>query len=559
MQSKSIEHYIEFLLSVALQKCGNIYDAEDLTQETLLAALSYMNQGKDIQDIKAWLLVVMGRKFNDILRKKYRQTTVSIGNDFDIIDENAFIPISDDDEEAETVRKAVAYLAKIYREVVVKYYMNGQSIRQIAEELNIPEGTVKSRLYLGRNHVKEGISNMEKYTSQSYSPITLQLSYSGTPGINGEPLKLVNNDLIAQNILWFAYPKPVTSEEISLSLGIPTAYIEPIIQKLVDGELMKQVGNKYYTDFIISTLEDMEKHIPAQKQFVHDNFNLFWNPIAAGLEELHRCTFYNSFASDAQNSLELYFVFHCLDHGTHIAFHEIYNAGQHLSERPNGGRWTAFGHVTRKEFDPKEHRELLAHSYSGERIATLVDYADSQLLEMHAYGPEGFPCYPYYHSPEYNFFPENTFVDAEITKLLYIIYAGITPESVGFNPEYFKAIPWLTKCKIFRNEGGNSIVNIPVLHQEEAITLQRICTDTKQAMVKDLKESFTEFLKGKKQYIPTHLDKIPLQKQYLYAYNAMVFASIREAISRDKLYNGHYDDDSYGINQPPCPMILITE
>ncbi len=71
MQNKELENYIEFLLSAALQRCGNIYDAEDLTQETLLAALAYMAQGKDIQDVKAWLLVVMGRKFNGICQACY--------------------------------------------------------------------------------------------------------------------------------------------------------------------------------------------------------------------------------------------------------------------------------------------------------------------------------------------------------------------------------------------------------------------------------------------------------------------------------------------------------
>ena len=70
MQSKDLENHIEFLLSAALQKCGNIYDAEDLTQETHLAALTYMARGKEIQDVKAWLLVVMGRKFNDMLGGK---------------------------------------------------------------------------------------------------------------------------------------------------------------------------------------------------------------------------------------------------------------------------------------------------------------------------------------------------------------------------------------------------------------------------------------------------------------------------------------------------------
>ncbi|MBQ8164633.1 MAG: RNA polymerase sigma factor [Clostridia bacterium] len=558
MQSKNIENYIEFLLSAALQKCGNIYDAEDLTQETMLAALSYMSQEKNIQDIKAWLIVVMNRKFNDMLRKKYKQATVSIGDDFDSIDEGTSIYQNDEEDEAENVRKAVAYLAKIYREVIVRYYMNGQSIRQIAMELNIPEGTVKSRLHLGRDHVKKGISNMEKYSKQSYSPITLYLSHSGSPGLNGEPHKLVENDLIAQNILWLAYSKPTTIEEISLSIGIPAAYIEPIVQKLADGELMKKVGNKYYTDFMISTLEDEEKHIPAQKQLVHDNFGLFWNAIDEGLTKIRQQDFYNRCSFDAKNSLELYFAFNCLDYGTYWTFSEIFNAEQHFKERPNGGRWIAFGHVNLKEFNPMDHIELLSHSYSGERIARLEKYADSKLLEMHAYSADGFPCYTYYHSSEYTFFPENTFIDAEITKLLYIIHTGTDPETVGFNPEYLKAVPWLTKCKIFCEQNGKPAINIPVLDKEEAEVLWMICTVAKQAMIKDLKELLSEFFKGKKQDIPAHLDSVPLQKQYLYADNAILFATIREAIAKGKLYDGNYDDDSSGVNQPPCPMILIT-
>ena len=82
--------------------------------------------------------------------------------------------------------------AKTYREVIVRYYMNGQSVRQIALEVHIPEGTVKSRLHLGRNHVKKGICDME-----SYSSITLSISYSGSPGLDGEPITLIKNDLIA--------------------------------------------------------------------------------------------------------------------------------------------------------------------------------------------------------------------------------------------------------------------------------------------------------------------------------------------------------------------------
>lgn len=320
---------------------------------------------------------------------------------------------------------------------------------------------------------------------------------------------------------------------------------------------MKKVGNKVYTDFMISTLDDKEKHIPAQKKCVHENFELFWNAIEKALVKLRQCEFYERCSFDARNSLELYVAFNCLDYGTYMTFSEIFNAKQQFNERPNGGRWIAFGHVNFKEFDYKDHIELLAHSYSGERVARFDKYANCETLEMHVYGADGFPCYPYYHSTDYTFFPENTFVDAEITKLLYIMHTGIDPESVGFNPEYLKAIPWLTKCKIFREEVGKPVINIPILNKDEAQVLWNLCTEAKYEMVKDLKELLTEFFKGKKQEIPAHLDSVPLQKQYLYADNAMLFATIREAISRGKLHDGNYDDDSNGVNQPPCPMVLV--
>lgn len=558
MYDEKLENHIEFLLAAALQKCGDICIAEDLTQETLLAALSYMARGKKIRDMRAWLLVVMGRKFNDMLRKRYRQSVVSIGEDFDIVDENAAIQPADESGEAEDVRKAVAYLAKIYRDVIVRYYMNGQSISRIASELSIPEGTVKSRLHLGRNQVKKGIRDMEKYIAQSYSPITLHLSGSGMPGLNGEPTALVENDLIAQNVLWLAYARPVSLEELAPAIGIPTAYLEPIVQRLTDGELMKKTGNRYYTDFMISTLEDMEKHIPAQKKCVQDHFGLFWEAVEKGLEKLRRCGFYQKCSFDAKNSLELYTAFRCLDHGLYKAFCDIFHERQEFPERPDGGRWIAFGHVNFREFSFEEHSELLAHSYSGERIVRFDKYADSDLLEMYVYGADGFPGYSYYNSPDYTFFPKNVSVDAEIAKLLYIVHQGIEPESVGLNPEYVKAIPWLTKCKIFREEEGKPTVNIPVLQKKEAQILRDLCSEAERETAENLKELLKEFFKGKKQELPAHLDSVPLQKQYLYADNAMLFATVREAVSRGKLYDGNYDDDSDGVNQYPCPMILVV-
>lgn len=87
MQNKELENQIDFLLSAALRKCENFEDAQDLTQETLLSALVFISGGKIIDNIKAWLVTVLNRKYYDMLRKKYKLPTVTVGDEFDITDD----------------------------------------------------------------------------------------------------------------------------------------------------------------------------------------------------------------------------------------------------------------------------------------------------------------------------------------------------------------------------------------------------------------------------------------------------------------------------------------
>lgn len=138
---------------------------------------------------------------------------------------------------------------------------------------------------------------------------------------------------------------------------------------------------------------------------------------------------------------------------------------------------------------------------------------------MHVYSPNGFPSYPYYHSKDYTFLPENVNFDSELTKLLCIIKKELDPLSVGYNTEYMKMIPHLIKCKILRKEKGKPILNIPVINTEEAKKLWHIACDTRYNMVADLKEILKDFFIRKKQHLQSHLNRVPLQKQYLCADN----------------------------------------
>jgi len=295
MEIKELTQYINAYLKIAVAKCGNIDDAQELCQETFLAALQYLADGKKIVNVQAWLSGVMNHKYYDALRKKYKLPTVSIetlSDNFADDVTNALTNANDIAEDAEELRRQIAFLSRIYREVIIRHYFNGESVAQISTALSIPEGTVKSRLSSGRTYIKEGMNDMEHYTKHSFEPQILNVGISGTQGINGEPYCITDGNLIAQNLLLLAYEQPVTETELAKAIGIPAAYIESTVETLVNAELMKRAGGKVYTDFIIYSHTDVVNSIQPQKTLIENNFELFWRPLQAGLNELRASSFY---------------------------------------------------------------------------------------------------------------------------------------------------------------------------------------------------------------------------------------------------------------------------
>ena len=297
MDNSLITAHLDFLLSNAIAKCQSLANAQDLTQETILSALAYIKKGGEIKNVRAWLLSVMTRRYYDMLRRKYQLPTVAIGEGFDIPDCNDFDDPLIKQEEAAEVRREVAYLADSYRSVIVKRYFENKGVGEISRELGLPEGTVKSRLDFGRKQIKKGFDSMENYdnySQNSYMPQQLRVSNSGRFGLNGEPMSLVEEDILAQNLLILAYDKPITVSELSRKIGVAAAYTEPVIKKLVDGELMKRLRDgRVYTDFIIYDADDYVKYIHEEEAFAHDNIEAYLVPAKAAIEKLKQKPYYS--------------------------------------------------------------------------------------------------------------------------------------------------------------------------------------------------------------------------------------------------------------------------
>jgi RNA polymerase sigma-70 factor (ECF subfamily) len=154
--------FVDALYNTAYRMTRNAEDAEDLVQETYLKAYRYYEKFEEGTNFKAWLFKIMKNTFINNYRKKQQAPALS---DFAEIEESFETQVSEDstrpqlknpEEELlenvldEDVQRALDKLPPDYRMVVLLADLEGFSYKEIAEILEVPVGTVMSRLYRGR-------------------------------------------------------------------------------------------------------------------------------------------------------------------------------------------------------------------------------------------------------------------------------------------------------------------------------------------------------------------------------------------------------------------------
>ncbi len=517
--NQEINNYVEYLFTLALRKCGDMHDAEDLTQDTLFAAYQYLYRGGEITNMKYWLASTLSHKWNDKLRKKYRLPIVSIEAYGDTTED-----IADDCEDcrpcAEEVRREVAYLAKLYREVIVLHYMQGMKVDEIAAKLGIPKGTVLSRLSTGREQIRKGFDEMEIYEKHSYKPERLDVVCHGYQGFHDEPWSLVANDMMRQNILIIAYEKPVSVVEISKALGIPTAYVEAAVNDLVKSELMARVGSKVFTDFMITTPEQKLHGLDAEIDLVERNYSALMSLVNEYLCELDLQLIVRRLTESKQKKLKYYFLLHLFSHAIYVATQRIVPSKEEYPVRPDGGRWIAIGSRYPEDFDFSSYR-FGQYCYGGERGTYWEYFLGSKSINLRVYDTQ----------PDLNLYQHGKveLSDDNLSKLLYIISRQIPFEATGFNMMFCEDIPHLVKCGILGKSNGQVFVNLPMLTPNEYESLDAICLKYMNRLSDMMESWLREIFPVLKIEIPGHLEGRVAEFRQYYCY-AIPMAFVKKAI-----------------------------
>ena len=137
-----VAEYHEAVYRYAYRLTGSVHDAEDLTQSTFLAAHRNIGQLRNTGNLRAWLFTVLRNCF---FKDRKRRRPALAGNlPLDVGQIEA--PSAGDDIDRDQLQDALNRLPKTSRLVLVMFYFEDCSYREIADRLEMPIGTVMSRL-----------------------------------------------------------------------------------------------------------------------------------------------------------------------------------------------------------------------------------------------------------------------------------------------------------------------------------------------------------------------------------------------------------------------------
>lgn len=120
-------------------------EAEDALSESILKAYTNRNKLKSVNSFKPWMMKITANECYTILKKNSR---------FELRDDLEYLDLVSVNEEINNLRDVVENLDEKFSSVIVLYYYEDMSIKDISKILKLSEGTVKSRLSRAKSKLK---------------------------------------------------------------------------------------------------------------------------------------------------------------------------------------------------------------------------------------------------------------------------------------------------------------------------------------------------------------------------------------------------------------------
>jgi RNA polymerase sigma factor (sigma-70 family) len=154
----------EFINKVYMYCYKHFFDSEkvqDLAQDILLEAVAAKKSGRDIKNFYAWFWQMAHNKIVAYIKLKNNEAVSLesfIGTPRELADETEVDKNLLREEEITELKQAVENISKIHKEVIIMYYLEQKTIKEIAGVLSVPEGTVKRRLHDAKKEIRINMS-----------------------------------------------------------------------------------------------------------------------------------------------------------------------------------------------------------------------------------------------------------------------------------------------------------------------------------------------------------------------------------------------------------------
>lgn len=162
-----VAEHMQSVYRYAFRLAGRTQEAEDLTQQTFLIAQQRLHQVREPEKLIGWLFTVLRTCFLKSLRKKQPISTDALQ---DAVDR----PTSEDALDfidREHLQTALDRLSEEARVVVLLFYYEELSYKEIASEINVPIGTVMSRLARAKQRLRALLKEMDGDTADQAKPV----------------------------------------------------------------------------------------------------------------------------------------------------------------------------------------------------------------------------------------------------------------------------------------------------------------------------------------------------------------------------------------------------
>lgn len=161
--------HLEFLYNVALKYTGKTYDAEDLVQETMFTAYRKFSQLREESKCRSWLFMILRSHFLKEKRQEFKRPYLDDGDGYlknvTAGNSNELADTYEKKVNKEEVRKVLGLIPEKFQSPLILYYMDEMTYQEISEYLDVPIGTVMSRLARGKKYMKNELLRRAKGTS----------------------------------------------------------------------------------------------------------------------------------------------------------------------------------------------------------------------------------------------------------------------------------------------------------------------------------------------------------------------------------------------------------